>query len=266
MRGTFNAELLKSEDGNFVGFNLGADYCAEHEWGIKGIQRSFGIPGIGDGKVGIDARRITTCPEGVAIVEMPAYRRGGGRGGKIVKSQEKEYALCFPGQENSVDSETAMHPGRDVSAAWDERGFAVRVREKHRHHLDALLTAFGERDVAIWIGGARVFQNGGLCIVIASSVPADLSEKMRASDVDRLEMRKASDATGIEESLRKAGKRWYALSPRWAFPDEAQGTQHRVVYWLNPMEQNRYSSGWFTVEDLMLWAKDIGPVTQKRSA
>ena len=34
MRHANNAEVMKIED-KLVGFNLGSDFCAEHEWGIR---------------------------------------------------------------------------------------------------------------------------------------------------------------------------------------------------------------------------------------
>lgn len=37
MRNARNAKVMNI-DGQFVGFDLGADYCAEHEWGNKGNQ------------------------------------------------------------------------------------------------------------------------------------------------------------------------------------------------------------------------------------
>ena len=64
-----------------------------------------------------------------------------------------------------------------------------------------------------------------------------------------------SVATGIEEVLKAAGKKWYALSPGW----RDKRKQH-VDFFLNPCEQERYDFGWFTVEELRQWARDEGPV------
>ena len=45
-RGYYHGEnkipVLKGEDGAFIGFGLGADYCAEHEIGIKKFKAEFG--------------------------------------------------------------------------------------------------------------------------------------------------------------------------------------------------------------------------------
>jgi len=41
MRRGYDSEFLTSDNGEIVGINFGADHCAEHEWGIKGIKQSF---------------------------------------------------------------------------------------------------------------------------------------------------------------------------------------------------------------------------------
>lgn len=58
MRNARNAKVMNI-DGQFVGFDLGADYCAEHEWGIKGIRREFKL---NDNLIGIDKRMVTEIP------------------------------------------------------------------------------------------------------------------------------------------------------------------------------------------------------------
>lgn len=61
-------------------------------------------------------------------------------------------------------------------------------------------------------------------------------------------------ATRIEEMLKKAGKGYFALSrPR-------KNDAGELTMWLNPMEQHKYESGWYTIKQLEDWAKDKGPV------
>lgn len=36
------------------------------------------------------------------------------------------------------------------------------------------------------------------------------------------------------------------------------------MYWLNPTEQQANESGWYSVEDLMLWAENKGPIIKRR--
>ena len=58
MRRAMNADKLMDGE-TFVGFNLGADFTSEHEWGIKDIRFMFGMR---DDKMGIDRRTATQCP------------------------------------------------------------------------------------------------------------------------------------------------------------------------------------------------------------
>ena len=73
-------------------------------------------------------------------------------------------------------------------------------------------------------------------------------------DVDKedYELQKAVDKTKIVETLKKANKEYYALEPR--FFDGV------LKFWLNPKEQSKYNYGWFTVDELLLWTKNEGPI------
>lgn len=56
-RGNDNGWLLDDE-GKLIGISLGADFTAEHEWGIKDIQAGFGISS--DLKIFGIARRLVS--------------------------------------------------------------------------------------------------------------------------------------------------------------------------------------------------------------
>ena len=67
MRRAFHGVVLE-EDGNFFGFNLGADYTAEHEWGIKRLEHDFEIchsPSL----FGLKKRQIARVPDGLFFLE-----------------------------------------------------------------------------------------------------------------------------------------------------------------------------------------------------
>ena len=63
----------------------------------------------------------------------------------------------------------------------------------------------------------------------------------------------------LEKILEKAKCRYYALSLRWKDDDKKE-----VIFWLNPMEQDKNNFGWFTVEDLKDWAKGKGKIPMKK--
>src|SRR6185436_440352 len=46
---THDNGLIRDEQGNLVGVNLGWDFTAEHEWGVRGIKQDLGVDGKGYG-------------------------------------------------------------------------------------------------------------------------------------------------------------------------------------------------------------------------
>lgn len=56
-----------------------------------------------------------------------------------------------------------------------------------------------------------------------------------------------------KEALTQQGKDWYALD-RWQWIDGA------IRFWLNPRDQELYHSGWYTIDELIGWAHNDGPV------
>jgi hypothetical protein len=90
---------------------------------------------------------------------------------------------------------------------------------------------------------------------------------MKQKDEDRINLHEAAKATGIEEKVCAAlksdfgGKPFYALSPSWK---NKQNTKHKVVFWLNPTDQQKNNYGWFTVEELEQWIEGKGPIPMKK--
>jgi hypothetical protein len=54
-------------------------------------------------------------------------------------------------------------------------------------------------------------------------------------------------------ALQEQGKEWHSLE-RWQWMDGC------IKFWLNPNDQNMYKSGWFSIDELIAWAYDTGPV------
>lgn len=57
----------------------------------------------------------------------------------------------------------------------------------------------------------------------------------------------------LKGALDDQGKEWRSLE-RWQWMDG------QIRFWLNPTDQVRYQSGWYTIDELMLWARNRGPV------
>jgi hypothetical protein len=57
----------------------------------------------------------------------------------------------------------------------------------------------------------------------------------------------------VKVTLHDQGKEWYSLE-RWQWMDGG------IKFWLNPNDQDIYRTGWFTIDELIAWTHDAGPV------
>ena len=257
MRRAHGVEFLE-EDGVLKGIMLQPDACAEHEWGVKGIKQDFGIPGIDVEKkrIGFEARQVTLVPKTLYFKKTKTYCTlmyyydytfGPSRDPeKIIEHLDKIEHLKW--------GFTSKNYPQDKVAAWDEREFLVIVKGKENiKKLEQIYKAFQNKDIAIFFK-YMPFMMGGLTFGIASNIQ-EYKEVWEKADISQYRLRKASDATGIEEYLKKHGKSYFALSPQWANEEETE-----IEWRLNPMEQHKYNWGKFNIEELKQWAHDKGPV------
>ena len=54
-------------------------------------------------------------------------------------------------------------------------------------------------------------------------------------------------------ALADHGHQWRTLE-RWQWMDG------EIRFWLNPIDTTRYTVGWFTIDDLIAWLHDRGPI------
>lgn len=255
MRHANDAKVMKI-DNKLVGFDLGADYCAEHEWGIKGILREFQV---NTDKVGIEKRMVTVIPK-LLIYKDITYRKIKCHLLALVPYWYFDEDIKIT--KDNLDSWELYDyyfEKNGITTAWDEKSFAILVTDKYENELKELYNAFLNLDVAIGIAPSEVFKNGGLKFCIKSRLPKETIEKIKADDLDYIALQKAAERTKIKKILEKAGKKYLALSPRWK--DE---NKKEVVFWLNPYYQNIDNYGWFTVDDLKDWAKDKGKIPMEK--
>lgn len=262
MRSAQDNGLLKNDNGLLIGINLGADFCSEHEWGIKELRKAFGM---NDKGYGLDKRIARDIP-------MVNNWRTGKKETAVHLIEQKDQTILLVGipmpeklELRHYYLERAEYQSDKLITAWDEKSFGLNAKSKEDQlAVKAIYNAIQSGDLAIWVGGGGVFQNGGLVLTIASRIPADKVQLLKDADIDRESLEKAAEKTGIAKKLEKSGKRWFALSPRWSKGFDVK-TKHSVVFWLNPCEQQIHNFGWFTVEDLELWADSKGPCMTKNS-
>jgi len=257
----------KPHEGSFMGVNLGASFCAEHEWGVKRLNQCLGINS--DSKVmGIKRYHVGKVAEGVItlmeepndvalIIEEPSSWN------KRDKIDNVSRELTF-----SSYSKTP-----DFATAWDEKSLGIRVKgEKNIKKLKRVHEALLNNDAAVWLGGGHVFENAGLVIGIVSLIPKEMKDTMKAAHEDRKKLEDASEKCGIKQRIDEINNNfskehpgcydtplgYFALSPSWKRSD--MKTKHPVMYWLNPRHQDKVNYGWFTVEQLEQWIEGKGPI------
>jgi len=265
MRQAFNGKIWKGDNDKLIALNLGADHCAEHEWGISPIQNQFGInPSL----LGIKGRQITKGSDKVrkVLVEMENWSKSN-KSTKRAKVKlygivvESKYALTDDPEKD--DFSWVLKPAfwdqekDEIKGYWSDSRFLALVQEEAI--IDQLIEAFNQNDIAFWIGGGGPFQNGGFVIAIVSQLSDEFKQSMLEADEDANLLEIEADKTGIPEILKKADKKYYGLSPRWADDEKKE-----IKFWLDPQEQHIYQYGVYSVDELKQWAKNEGPIVIKK--
>lgn len=255
---------MDGDGGSCIGIGLASSPWAEHEFGTGTLNMLFGLNGELDG---LPRRTMTVLPKGLNLIEFKTRAEK-----RMKRPSVKGLALIFSEPhfraepKDELKEELNYYGESKMAAAWDEKSFGITAyTEEDKAKLRALWDAFHRNDVAFWIN-IGVFHSGtGLTFAIPSLVPQRLKDEMLENDLDIARLKQSAEATGVTELLKTAGKRWMALSPKWAkeLKDVGKGkitTAYDVMYWLNPWNGDKDNYGWFTVEDLQLWAKNEGPV------
>jgi hypothetical protein len=267
MRRGNKPDVIVDDKEFLVGFDLSADYCSEHEWGLKFLD----VFGSGNPKkLGIDRRKITKFPKAKfdpdsfytpRIVEFFEREVKGETTAYLIFDYGRNISHIKNGEGMIRELTIGGHSETGVAAAWDGESFGIATTD-HIDELKELFEAFKKKDIVIGLFGGHVFSNAGLKILIASRISDEIKKEWHDADSDEIALEKASKKTGIHKKLEKAGKRFFALSPRWVrdMEDADEHTKHDVLYWLNPHEQDRYNACWCTVEELELWILEKGKI------
>lgn len=255
------------------GVCLGFDFTAEHEFGIAGLLRSFGV--AQKPAPGIPGRTATKAPSIILRETLNLEAPGGIEGGRPAKGKGRaamvpaavlavpQYVIPDPSNSPLVRRyHLHLYGKHNLAASWDEGGFALLARgAQDVALLDEFAAAVSAADIVIAPPSGSGFMRGGLSLVIRSRLPQKVIEDVLEMDLREERLRKAFAATGIERELRAAGLNWYALCPKWEGPGEDE-----IRVWLNPAEQRRYRHGWYSIQDLRLWARGEGPVVAQGAA
>lgn len=253
-------------NGDLAGIAMGSDFCSEHEWGVDQLRRYFGCDASKDG---VERRKATLIPKDLyrfsGVATNPADKRKKGSEYDALFLSPRDYGRTPEEWVNHYEL-SRRNDAAGLACAWDEKSFGiVAYGEKDKKNLALLWDAFQKKDIAFYPQVGVFHLGGGLIFCVLSKVPENEVKEMLRADLDHKELLRQATATGIEEELKVAGKGWFALSPKWAkeirkTEDGELKTTFPVIYWLNPRDQDRNNAGWYTVEQLKLWAQNKGPI------
>lgn len=286
-------------DDRFVGFALGHDYCAEHEWGIKGIKDMCGMPEGTNKNMGIICRSTTKCPSLIFKEDKKTVKKVKVHGamlftGHKYRSQEENEKYIprdLEGYIERIQSDVAWeieHPNKNrdpkdpIITAWSGNDFGIAViGDKEVEYLKELHQAFEKKNITIAMTNLGAFGGSSLCILIKDRVPAEVAKQMYDADkeyYDRIDYEEKIGMAQLVEKHRGAGHHklhyFMACSPKWIDYNDAKkreehkknlNTKYDIQYWINYSDDdNNY--GWYTVEEIREWFTGNKKLTEIRKA
>ena len=296
MRKAYNNEGLIVHNDKFIGISLGYDYCAEHEWGIKGINRGFGIPESNKTNMGVESRSITTMPKmylkeetvkkkKFAILFTRGYSWRDDNNAEV-PSELKNYVKDLMWNEDYNNKHVIKDPKDNILTAWDEKSFAVAVMgDKEVEYLKELHQAFLDNNITIAVVNLRAknpFAGSSLSLLIKDRIPQETLDLMYRGDKEYYDLHDYEEKIGmkkiIEENGNKDGykgnKFFCACSPKWIdYNDESareeakkkRNTKFNITYWVN-YSDNDENYGWYTVEEIREWLTGSKKLIEIRKA
>lgn len=267
-KSVFDVQWLKAEDGTLQGLCLGYDRCAEHEWGVSALEAYLGVPQP-EFRVG-PTDRVIHNPGNLRLIKYsrkPSDKRRKAYPAMLLVCERPRLwqgltpdnypGVLYPEVNfNNVDPGSDAHrPRYDLDTAWGTDSFAVHARgSENISNLQEVYDAAQRGDLALAAPGSRWLSHGLSLVIVSRLTPQEVA-RITENDESYRELQLAARASGIESTLKAAGKKWFALSPSW------EGAQKSALkFFLNPQDQKTNASGWFTVEELQQWAQDAGPV------
>lgn len=251
------------ENGIIIGYNLGYGFIGEHQFGYDPLAHKLHILPDTDIHHGINTRIAS-------MKNVPYTYFAADENYKFIrlfndKDEDFDYKYaCFiiPEYQRFIDeipNELKLINNHTQTAAWSDTEFGICVTRENKDKLDIIVNSLLNDNIAFMYDstaiGAKIIKphkNVGLCLIRSEILTEEQKDKLLQLDTDREDLFTTATSTGIHTILKNANKEYYALVP--AFENNI------LKFWLNPHQQDKYNSGWFTVDELKLWAEDKGPV------
>ena len=287
MRRAYNDYGTIVIDDKFIGISLGYDFAAEHEWGIDGIKRRFGMPELTKKTLGVAARSITKSIDNL-VFKKETYKK-------------KKFAILYTGYYYRTLEESEKNIPRDLENYKKDILWQIERDEKHqskhRETKDPVVTAWSGDDFGVGVMGIdevsyleelyealnnnnivithinitpdNPFSNSALSVLIKDKIPQNFIDAMYNADKehqDRIDYEKKIGMTKIKEKYgKKNGYKehgyYIACSAKWIDYDDKENrekekekydTKYDIIYWINYSDDDD-THGWFRVEDIKKW-------------
>lgn len=278
MRKSYDTKLVFTKNGNLVAISTGSDACTEHECGMKPILSALSDQGTNDFAVieelkngksflsrvkavltGDNSVKFPDILESKRIVKRPDELRFVEKEGEIPEailsfSRQKveftDHALTFT-------ESFSQERDRDAASAWDERGFAIRVRgKKYVKALKGFHEAMLENKVVfaglffrrkqshfggIILANESYFSDEDKAAIVEAQKEYESGLRLKALDDVKELQREMVDVSG---GMRIPGFIWAA----WA--DQEANT---IKYGINP-HSSQADYGSYSRQQLLDWA------------
>jgi hypothetical protein len=214
---------------------------------IDGIKRVFGLM---SSEVGIDARKVRQSPK---ELRLHIFKDGGAL---ILDGQS--FGDTFTSMEDVCSKYYVSLKNEVFSCAWDEKSFGIFVKgRKHLSKLEQLHSALVNSKAAIFLGSGRFIGKGsGLAIIDLEAAPIYISQNIYQYDMELAECEAAIRESNIKNILIDAKKDIDNIA--------AAKINGQVKFWVDPTDKLKYQSGWYSMEDLVLWSRDSGPIIKRK--
>lgn len=284
MRKSQKFSIGYNEDNIPYGIALHADYVAQHEYGIDGILNFLHIPIKGKDFTyhnGFETRS-QKHPANPNVFQFKYYKKSELKISRNNKNKPNKMSMLIIGNtlENSeMQRYTTITENRNEHADsfWDSRSALIIGYNETANILEEIYSAGLKGNLSIYTGNGvetkNPFGKTALIIAVTDRVPKSIINEAQQSDSEIKKLEEDADATGIrqlikekigESSLYKGPGAFFELKPARIIRSKGDHkeivSQYPVIFFLNPKNKNKYNYGWFTVEDLMLWLEDKGPV------
>lgn len=265
MRTAFNSKILTNEKEELIGIYTGADFVSEHEWGIGPLREALGMK---DDAVGVEKRTVQKYDN----IYLDVVHSAAGSFAYLIMG--RTVARMFEGEkywnkkrQNAEEKweKHCKHSEELLYCEWSEDSLMVLVKgARNVKLLEVLYMAAKQKDLLVGLErlGSTKMENSGILIIPVSLMDKKDKDIIEERDLNSIRLKKADEKIGIKEKLKKAGREFFACSPRFIQEENKgiRGTKYDVIYWLNPYHQDVDNFGWFTVEELEQWIEGKGPV------